>query len=176
MRKSRAFSIGGVPIGGGAPVTVQSMTNTDTRDSAATIAQIKALAQAGCDIVRLSVYDEKCVQALPAIISASPVPLVADIHFRADLAVAAMEQGIAKVRINPGNIGSTAEVRRVADCARAHHVPIRIGVNSGSIEKDILRREGGYHHRGGAGAGKGRFPQCGDGSHGCLRRQKSGNG
>ena len=148
MRHTRAFSIGGVPIGGGAPVTVQSMTNTDTRDSASTIAQVCALAQAGCDIVRLSVYDEKCVEALPAILAASPVPLVADIHYRADLAVAAMEQGVAKVRINPGNIGSAAEVRRVADCAKMHHVPIRIGVNSGSIEKDILRREGGVTARG----------------------------
>ena len=148
MRHTRAFSIGGVPIGGGAPVTVQSMTNTDTRDSASTIAQVCALAQAGCDIVRLSVYDEKCVEALPAILAASPVPLVADIHYRADLAVASMEQGVAKVRINPGNIGSAAEVRRVADCAKMHHVPIRIGVNSGSIEKDILRREGGVTARG----------------------------
>ena len=86
--------------------------------------------------------------ALPAIIEGSPVPLVADIHYRADLAVGAMERGIAKVRINPGNIGSAREVRRVADCAKMHHVPIRIGVNSGSVEKDILAREGGVTARG----------------------------
>ena len=148
MRNTRSFSIGPLPIGGGAPVTVQSMTNTDTRDAAATLAQVRALAQAGCDFVRLSVFDEQWLEALPAIIEGSPVPLVADIHYRADLAVGAMERGIAKVRINPGNIGSVREARRVADCAKMHHVPIRIGVNSGSVEKDILAREGGVTARG----------------------------
>ncbi|MBQ7867526.1 MAG: flavodoxin-dependent (E)-4-hydroxy-3-methylbut-2-enyl-diphosphate synthase, partial [Clostridia bacterium] len=148
MRQTRAFHIGSVPIGGGAPVSVQSMTNTDSRDAEATLAQIVALADAGCDIVRLSVYDEACLDALPAIITGSPVPLVADIHYRHDLAIGAMERGIAKVRINPGNIGGMANVRRVADCAKMHHVPIRIGVNSGSIEKDILAREGGVTARG----------------------------
>ena len=148
MRNTRSFFIGPLPIGGGAPVTVQSMTNTDTRDAAATLSQVRALAQAGCDIVRLSVYDEQCLEALPAIIEGSPVPLVADIHYRADLAVGAMERGIAKVRINPGNIGSVREVRRVADCAKMHHVPIRIGVNSGSVEKEILAQEGGVTARG----------------------------
>ena len=148
MRSTRLFHIGPLPIGGGSPVTVQSMTNTDTRDAAATLSQVRSLAQAGCDIVRLSVYDERCLEALPAIIEGSPVPLVADIHYRADLAVGAMERGIAKVRINPGNIGSAREVRRVADCAKMHHVPIRIGVNSGSVEKEILAREGGVTARG----------------------------
>ena len=148
MRNTRSFHIGPLPIGGGAPVTVQSMTNTDTRDARATLEQVRALAHAGCDIVRLSVYDEACLEALPAIVGGSPVPLVADIHYRADLAVGAMERGVAKVRINPGNIGSAREVRLVADCARSHHVPIRIGVNSGSIEKDILAREGGVTARG----------------------------
>ena len=148
MRQTRAFHIGMLPIGGGAPVTVQSMTNTDSRDAKATLDQIKALHAAGCDIVRLSVYDKACLDALPEIIGSSPVPLVADIHYRADLAVGAMERGIAKVRINPGNIGGMANVRRVADCAKMHHVPIRIGVNSGSIEKDILAREGGVTARG----------------------------
>lgn len=143
MRNTRSFFIGPLPIGGGAPVTVQSMTNTDTRDAAATLSQVRALAQAGCDIVRLSVYDEQCLEALPAIIEGSPVPLVADIHYRADLAVGAMERGIAKVRINPGNIGGEANVRMLADCARMHRIPIRIGVNSGSIEKDILEKYGG---------------------------------
>ena len=148
MRKTRSFFIGQTPIGGGAPVTVQSMTNTDSRDAQATLAQIKELAAAGCDIVRLSVYDTACLMALPAIIDGSPVPLVADIHYRHDLAIGAMERGIAKVRINPGNIGSVENVRRVADCAKMHHVPIRIGVNSGSIDKDILAREGGVTARG----------------------------
>jgi len=148
MRKTRSFFIGQTPIGGGAPVTVQSMTNTDTRDAQATLAQVQALAAAGCDIVRLSVYDEACLDELPAIIDGSPVPLVADIHYRHDLAIGSIERGIAKVRINPGNIGSVENVRRVADCAKMHHVPIRIGVNSGSIEKDILAREGGVTARG----------------------------
>ena len=100
MRNTRSFSIGPLPIGGGAPVTVQSMTNTDTRDAAATLAQVRALAQAGCDIVRLSVYDEQCLEALPAIIEGSPVPLVADIHYRADLAVGAIfEKGKAPEKV-----------------------------------------------------------------------------
>lgn len=148
MHSTRSMMIGGVPIGGDAPVSVQSMTNTDSRDAAATLAQVKALSAAGCDIVRLSVYDDACLDALPAIVAGSPVPLVADIHYRADLAVGAMERGVAKVRINPGNIGGMDKVRMVADCAKSHHVPIRIGVNSGSIEKDILAREGGVTPRG----------------------------
>ena len=139
---------GNVPLGGGAPVTVQSMTNTDTRDVPATLAQIRALADAGADIVRVSVYDDACLPAIDALVRQSPVPLVADIHYRADLAVGAIERGVAKVRINPGNIGSVANVRRVADCAKLHGVPIRIGVNSGSIEKSILREEGGVTARG----------------------------
>ena len=148
MHKTRSFLIGGVPIGGGAPITIQSMTNTDTRDAGATLEQVRALAAAGCDIVRVSVYDDACLPAVQALVDQSPVPLVADIHYRADLAVGAMERGIHKVRINPGNIGNAGEVRRVADCARAHRVPIRIGVNSGSIEKDILARDGGVTARG----------------------------
>ena len=142
------MSIGGIGIGGAYPISIQSMTNTDSRDASATSAQIAALAAAGCDLVRLSVYDEDCVKALPEIITHSPVPLVADIHYRADLAIASIESGISKVRINPGNIGSLAAVKRVADCARAHHVPIRIGVNSGSLEKDLLARDGGVTAQG----------------------------
>ena len=148
MRGTRSFRIGGVPIGGGSPVTVQSMTNTDTRDAAATLAQVRALAAAGADIVRVSVFDEACLPAFADIVAGAPVPIVADIHFRADLAVGALERGAAKVRINPGNIGAQAKVRMVADCAKAHGAPIRIGVNSGSIEKDILRREGGVSAQG----------------------------
>jgi len=140
---TRSFTIGSVPIGGGAPVTVQSMTNTDTHNAAETLSQIRALHSAGADIVRVSVYDDACLPALQLICAKSPVPIVADIHYRADLAVGALERGAAKVRINPGNIGSEGNVRLVADCAKAHHAPIRVGVNSGSIEKDILAKYGG---------------------------------
>ena len=133
---------GGVAIGGGAPVSIQSMTNTDTRDAEATLAQIRALRAAGADIVRVSVYDEACVKAVRVLADASPVPLVADIHFDYRLALGAMENGIHKLRINPGNIGGEAHVRAVADCAKAHHVPIRVGVNSGSVEKELLAKYG----------------------------------
>ena len=131
MSATRSFFIGKVPIGGGAPVSVQSMTNTDSRDAAATLPQIRELAQAGCDIVRLSVYDEDCLKALPAIVDGSPVPLVADIHFRADLAVGAIERGVAKVRINPGNIGGMRKgapgggLRPNASCAHPHRRELR---------------------------------------------------
>ena len=140
---TRRVTAGNVAIGGGAPVTVQTMTNTDTRDVEATLAQIRAMAAAGADIVRVSVYDEACAQAVRALVDGSPVPLVADIHFDHKLAIQSVENGIAKVRINPGNIGGEANVRRVADCLKAHHVPVRIGVNSGSIERDILQKYGG---------------------------------
>lgn len=139
---------GGVGIGGDSPITIQSMTNTDTRDVPATLAQIRQLAMAGCDLVRVSVYDRACAGAVRALVDQSPVPLVADIHFDHTLAIAAMENGIRKLRINPGNIGSAERVKRVVDCAKAHHVPIRIGVNAGSLEKDILEKEGGATARG----------------------------
>ncbi|MEA4928209.1 MAG: flavodoxin-dependent (E)-4-hydroxy-3-methylbut-2-enyl-diphosphate synthase [Candidatus Limiplasma sp.] len=148
MRGSRALHVGSLPLGGGAPVSVQSMTNTDTRNAGATLAQVRALAAAGADLVRISVYDDACLEPFQAVVRQSPVPIVADIHYRADLAVGALERGAAKVRINPGNIGSEQKVRLVADCARAHHAPIRIGVNSGSLEKDILQAEGGVTARG----------------------------
>ena len=140
---TRRVYAGGVAIGGGAPVTVQTMTNTDTRDVEATLAQIRAMAEAGADIVRVSVYDEACAEAVRALVDGSPVPLVADIHFDHRLAIRSVENGIAKVRINPGNIGGEANVQKVADCLKAHHVPVRIGVNSGSLEKDILAKYGG---------------------------------
>ena len=135
--------VGGVAIGGGACVTIQSMTNTDTRDVSATLQQIRALAEAGCDIVRVSVYDEACAHAVRALVDGSPVPLVADIHFDHHLAILSLENGIQKLRINPGNIGGEANVKELADALRVHHVPVRIGVNSGSVEKDILRKYGG---------------------------------
>ena len=140
---TKTVRVGSLPLGGGNPVLVQSMTNTDTRDVESTLAQIRALADAGCDLVRVSVYDKACAEAVRALVDGSPVPLVADIHFDHKLAVRAAENGIAKLRINPGNIGGEANVRVLADCAKAHHIPIRIGVNSGSAEKDLLEKYGG---------------------------------
>ena len=140
---TREVKVGKLSLGGGNPILVQSMTNTDTRDVEATLAQIRALAAAGCDLVRVSVYDAACAEAVRDLVDGSPVPLVADIHFDYRLAVRAMENGIAKMRINPGNIGGEERVRIVADCAKAHHIPIRIGVNSGSVEKELLARYGG---------------------------------
>ena len=140
---TRRVQVGTVAIGGGAPVSVQSMTNTDTRDVEATLAQIRALAQAGADIVRVSVYDMDCAKAVRALVYGSPVPLVADIHFDHRLAIAAAENGISKLRINPGNIGGEQNVRALADCVKAHHIPVRIGVNSGSVEREILQKYGG---------------------------------
>ena len=139
----RSVKVGGLTFGEGQPVWVQSMTNTDTRDTEATLGQIRALAAAGCDLVRVSVYDAACAEAVRTLVDGSPVPLVADIHFDYQLAICAMENGIAKLRINPGNIGGEDRVKAVADCAKAHRVPIRIGVNSGSVEKDLLERYGG---------------------------------
>ena len=140
---TRRVQVGKIAIGGGAPVSVQTMTNTDTRDVAATLAQIDQMAQAGADIVRVSVYDAACAEAVRALVDGSPVPLVADIHFDYRLAVRSIENGIAKVRINPGNIGGEKNVRILADCLKQHHVPVRIGVNSGSIEKDLLKNHVG---------------------------------
>lgn len=140
---TREVQIGKLKLGGGNPVLVQSMTNTDTRDVEATLAQIRALHDAGCDLVRVSVYDEACTEAVKTLTDRSPVPLVADIHFDYKLAIRSAENGIAKLRINPGNIGGEDRVRMLADCAKAHHIPIRIGVNSGSVEKDLLAKYGG---------------------------------
>ena len=140
---TRKVNVGPVAIGGGAPISVQTMTNTDTRDVEATLAQIRAMAAAGADVVRVSVYDEACAKAVRDLVDGSPVPLVADIHFNHRLAIQSVENGIAKVRINPGNIGGEAHVRELADCLKAHRVPVRIGVNSGSVEKEILEKYGG---------------------------------
>ena len=140
---TRTVMVGNLPLGGGNPVLVQSMTNTDTRDVSATLAQIRALAEAGCDIVRVSVYDEACAEAVKRLAAESPVPLVADIHFDYRLAIRSAENGIAKLRINPGNIGGEEKVRELAACAKERGIPIRIGVNSGSVEKELLERFGG---------------------------------
>ena len=140
---TRTVMVGNLPLGGGNPVLVQSMTNTDTRDVSATLAQIRALAEAGCDIVRVSVYDEACAEAVKQLAAESPVPLVADIHFDYRLAIRSAENGIAKLRINPGNIGGEEKVRELAACAKERGIPIRIRVNSGSVEKELLERFGG---------------------------------
>ena len=134
---------GGVPIGGGAPVSIQSMCNTDTRDAASTIAQIKALAAAGCEIVRVAVPDMAAAEAIEAIKKECPIPLVADIHFDYRLAIAAAERGADKIRINPGNVGGPENVKKVVDACRARSLPIRIGVNGGSLEKPLLEKYGG---------------------------------
>ncbi len=141
-RQTRQLRIGNVAIGGGAPISVQSMTTTQTADVAATLAQVRALAEAGADVVRLAVPDADAAAALPAIVRAAPVPLVADIHFDYRLALAALAAGIHGVRLNPGNIGSRERVREVVKAARERSVPIRIGVNAGSLEKDIVERHG----------------------------------
>ncbi len=139
-RKTRRIAVGGVEIGGGAPVSVQSMTNTSTADVAATAAQIKALEAAGCEIVRVAVPDEAAADAIAAIKTRITVPLIADIHFDHRLAIAAIRAGADALRINPGNIGSRKNVKAVVGCAAEFGVPIRIGVNAGSLEKDLLKK------------------------------------
>jgi (E)-4-hydroxy-3-methylbut-2-enyl-diphosphate synthase len=141
-RATRQIRVGNVAIGGGAPVSVQSMTTTQTSDAAATTAQIRALAEAGADVVRVAVPNQSAAEALPAIVRATPVPLVADIHFDWRLALAALAAGIHAIRLNPGNIGSRERVREVVRAARERSVPIRIGVNAGSLEKDIVEKHG----------------------------------
>ena len=141
-RKTRQIHIGSIPIGGGAPIPVQSMTNTRTTDTVATVSQIRALSEAGCDIVRLAVPDMAAAENLGTILRAVEVPLVADIHFDYRLALTAIEQGIAGLRLNPGNIGGADRVRAVTAAAKAAHIPIRIGVNAGSLDKRLLEKYG----------------------------------
>ena len=140
---TRQIFVGGVPIGGGAPVTIQSMTNTRTDDVAATVAQIRRLAAAGCQIVRVAVPDLAVAKAVGAIKEQIDIPLVVDIHFDYKLALECVAAGCDKVRINPGNIGGEDRVRQVADACRQKGIPIRIGVNGGSLEKPILAKYGG---------------------------------
>ncbi|WP_095589160.1 flavodoxin-dependent (E)-4-hydroxy-3-methylbut-2-enyl-diphosphate synthase [Actibacterium ureilyticum] len=141
-RKSRMIHVGNVPVGGDAPISVQTMTNTVTTDIAATIAQVQACAEAGADIVRVSVPDEASAKALKEIVAESPVPIVADIHFHYRRGIEAAEAGAACLRINPGNIGSPERVREVIAAARDHGCSIRIGVNAGSLEKHLLEKYG----------------------------------
>jgi len=142
-RKTRQLNVGGVPIGGDAPIIVQSMTNTDTRDVAATIAQVNALQGAGSEVVRLAVPDRDAATALGEIVARTSVPLVADIHFDYRLALASLDAGVAMLRINPGNIGKRERVEKVVEACRAKGVPIRIGINAGSLEKRLLEKYGG---------------------------------
>ena len=139
---TKQIMVGGVAIGGGAPVTIQSMCNTKTEDAGATIEQILRLEQVGCEIVRVTVPTPEAAEAVEIIKNSIHIPLVADIHFDYRLAIAAAEHGADKIRINPGNIGGEDRVKAVVDCCRAHKVPTRIGVNGGSLEKELLAKYG----------------------------------
>lgn len=140
---SKRVTCGGVEIGGGAPISIQSMTNVDTANVEATLQQIDALYYAGCEIVRLAVPNQESAEALRQIKEQSPIPIVADIHFDYRLALASIEAGADKIRINPGNIGNSDGVRQIAEAAGKKGIPIRVGVNSGSLEQDILEKNGG---------------------------------
>ena len=142
MSDKKAVMCRDVKIGGGAPISIQSMTNTPTADVKATMEQIRRLEEAGCQIVRMAVPDMEAAQALYEIRKQTDLPLVADIHFDHRLALKAIRAGMDKIRINPGNIGSEDKVKEVVDLAKDYHIPIRVGVNSGSLEKDILQRYG----------------------------------
>ncbi len=142
-RACRPVNVGQVKMGSDSPISVQSMTNTDTRDKKATLEQIKKLAEAGCEIVRLAVPDQEAADNLAYFAEHSPAPLVADIHFDYRLALTAIDAGIAKLRINPGNIGDSSRVKLLAARAKERGIPIRIGVNAGSLEKDLLAEYGG---------------------------------
>lgn len=139
---TKKVSVGGVSVGGGESVKIQSMCTAKTSDIGATVAQINALEQAGCEIVRVSVLDEADALAIKGVRSQIKIPLVADIHFSSKLAVTSIENGADKVRINPGNIGGENEIKLVADCIKAHKIPVRVGANTGSIEKEFLAKYG----------------------------------
>jgi (E)-4-hydroxy-3-methylbut-2-enyl-diphosphate synthase len=137
-KKTRRIMVGGVAVGDGAPISVQSMTNTKTDDVTATVRQIRQLEQAGCEIVRVAVPDQTAADAIGRIKAQIAIPLVADIHFDHRLAIASARAGADGLRFNPGNIGSRKHIKALVDCARECRIPIRIGVNAGSLEKDIL--------------------------------------
>ena len=145
--KTKKVRIGSLTIGGGEPIRIQSMTNTKTYDVEATVSQIHRLQEAGCEIVRASVPDMESAVALEEIKKQIRIPLVADIHFDYRLAIAAVEHGADKIRINPGNIGDAHRVRQVVEACRARGIPIRVGVNAGSLEKDLLAKYGGPWRR-----------------------------
>ena len=141
-KQTKILSVGGVPVGGGTGVKIQSMTTTKTADVEATVAQILALEEAGCEIIRGAVADEADALAVKTVKERIHIPFVADIHFSPKLAVMAIENGADKVRINPGNIGGEKEIQLVADCIKAHKIPVRVGANTGSIEKNFLEKYG----------------------------------
>lgn len=141
-RKSRKVYVGGVPIGGNAPITVQTMTKTKTANIEGTLKQIKEAEEAGCDIIRVTVNDKEAAEAIKEIMRRSNIPVVADIHFNHIFALKAIDAGVAKVRINPGNIGSEERIKEVLQKAKERKIPIRIGVNSGSMEEEILEKHG----------------------------------
>ena len=141
-KKTKLLTVGGVALGGGSGVKIQSMTTTKTADVEKTVAQISALEKVGCEIIRVAVSDEADALAIQTVKEKIHIPLVADIHFSPKLAVMAIESGADKVRINPGNIGGEAEIKYVADCVKAHHIPVRVGSNTGSIEKHFLEKYG----------------------------------
>ena len=142
-RKSKKVMVGDVGIGGDSPISVQSMTNTKTYDIESTVKQIHALEDAGCDIIRVAVPDKESADAISNIKKQTHIPLVADIHFDYRLAIESIKQGVDALRINPGNIGDTDRVRKIVKMAKSYQTPIRIGVNSGSLEKDLLEKYGG---------------------------------
>ncbi len=142
-RPTRQIMVGNVPVGGGAPISVQSMTTTKTADVEGTLSQIYALAAAGADIVRCTCNEPEAAEGLARIVPRSPVPLVADIHFHVEMALAAMEAGVACIRLNPGNLRKPEEIKLVASEARDRGIPIRIGVNAGSLHKDLYKKYGG---------------------------------
>lgn len=141
-RKTRQIRVGNVLIGGDAPVVVQSMTNTDTRNIDATVAQIKALEEGGCEVVRVAVPDKEAAEVLGSIKTSIGIPLIADIHFDYKLALLSIEQGVDALRLNPGNIGDEKRIERVVKAAKERGIPIRIGVNAGSLEEDLLQKYG----------------------------------
>ena len=142
-RKTRQINIGGVPVGGGAPIVVQSMSKTHTWDIPSTLEQIRKLEKAGCEIVRVAVPDHESVEALGEIKKQTSIPIIADIHFDYRLALASLNKGVDGLRINPGNIGVRDKVQKIVNAAKEREIPIRIGVNSGSIEKDVLKKYSG---------------------------------
>jgi len=141
-RKAREVNIGGIKVGGNAPISVQTMTKTKTSDVEGTVRQIRQAADAGCDIIRVTVNDREAAEAIAEIVKQSPIPVVADIHFNHIFALKSIEANVAKVRLNPGNIGSKDRIRQVLTAAKERSIPIRIGVNSGSLEEDILEKHG----------------------------------
>ena len=146
-RKSKQIQIGNVKIGGDAPISVQSMCNTDTRDVAKTLEQIGELAAAGCEIVRLAVLNKDAASAIKDIVAKSQIPIVADIHFDYRLALTCIENGVHALRINPGNIGKREHTEKVIQAAKSHEIPIRIGINGGSLEKEFARMDLPLHEK-----------------------------